>query len=129
VSLLFFSGGFRMPTRFAVISVWAKDVAASVHFYQDVLGLELLSHHILRPHFKVDGVYLTILTGTPAPAQNSEPDHFPLFALSVDNLDEMVKRLEQHHIVLGGIESDTDGRWVMFHDPAGNLIELVQFGK
>jgi len=26
-----------------------------------------------------------------------------------------------------GIEEDADSRWVMFHDPAGNLIELAQF--
>jgi hypothetical protein len=26
-----------------------------------------------------------------------------------------------------GLESNPAGRWVMFHDPAGNLIELVQW--
>jgi hypothetical protein len=26
-----------------------------------------------------------------------------------------------------GIEGDARSRWVMFHDPAGNLVELVQF--
>lgn len=26
-----------------------------------------------------------------------------------------------------GIESDMNSRWVMFHDPAGNRFELVQF--
>ncbi len=119
-----------MPTKFAVVSVWAEDVAANVHFYHDVLGLELLSHHGSRPHFRVDGVYLTVLKGTPTPAQNTEPEYFPLFALSVENLDEMVERLEGHHVELPwGIESDANGRWVMFHDPAGNLIELVEFNK
>ncbi len=69
-----------------------------------------------------------MLKGTPAPAQNAEPDHFPLFALSVENLDEMVKRLEEHHVVLPwGVASSANERWVLFHDPAGNLIELVQF--
>ncbi len=117
-----------MSTKFAVVSVWAHDVAANVHFYRDVLGLELVLYHDSRPHFKVDGIYLTMLKGTPAPAQNAEPDPFPLFALSVDDLDEMVRHLEQHHVALSwGIEADANGRWVMFHDPAGNLIELVQF--
>jgi len=27
-----------------------------------------------------------------------------------------------------GVESDSVSRWVMLTDPAGNLIELVQFG-
>jgi catechol 2,3-dioxygenase-like lactoylglutathione lyase family enzyme len=118
-----------MSTRFAVIAIWAEDVAANAHFYRDVLGFELLPHHSSRPHFKVEGVYLTILKGIPAPAQNADPERFPLFALSVDDLDEMVKRLEKYEVTLPwGVENDVNGRWVMFHDPAGNLIELVQFG-
>ena len=119
-----------MSTKFAVISVWAEDVAATAHFYRDVLGLDLLSHHGSRPHFKIDGIYLTILKGTTVPAQDADPNRFPLFAFSVDNLDEMVKHLGQHGGALPwGIESRADERWAMFHDPAGNLIELVQFGE
>lgn len=119
-----------MPTKFAVVSVWAEDVAANVHFYRDVLGLELVSRHGSRPHFQVAGVYLTILKGTPTPAQHVDPDHFPLFALSVDDLDEMIVRLEKRHVVLPwGVASSVDERWVLFHDPAGNLIELVQFNN
>lgn len=117
-----------MPTKFAVVSVWAEDIPASVHFYRDVLGLELSLHHGSRPHFQVGGVYLTILQGVPVAAKNTDPDHFPLFAFSVDNLDEMVKRLEGHHVVLPwGIGNSAGERWILFHDPAGNLIELVQF--
>ena len=119
-----------MPTRFAVVTLWAEDVAENAHFYRDVLGLKLLSHLGSRPHFEVNGVYLTILKGIPMPARNSNPDRFPLFALAVVDLDEMVERLQKHKIALPwGIESDADGRWVMFRDPAGNLIELAQFGK
>jgi len=34
-----------------------------------------------------------------------------------------------HQVELSwGIEQDASTRWVMFHDPAGNLLELVQFG-
>jgi hypothetical protein len=28
-----------------------------------------------------------------------------------------------------GVEKNAQGRWVQFHDPAGNLIEFVQFDK
>ncbi len=119
-----------MPTKLAVIAVWAEDVTANAHFYRDVLGLDPAPHLGPRPHFRIDGVYLVILKGTPIPARNSDPDRFPLFALAVDDIDEMVRHLEQHHVISPwGIESDADGRWVMFHDPAGNLIELVQSYK
>jgi catechol 2,3-dioxygenase-like lactoylglutathione lyase family enzyme len=121
---------FAMSTKFAVVSVWAEDIAAAVRFYREVLGLELASHHGSRPHFRVNGVYLTVLKGTSVSTQNAEPDHFPLFALSVDNLDEMVKRLEGHHIALPwGVVSSANERWVLFHDPAGNVIELIQFNN
>ncbi len=119
-----------MSTRFAVVTVWAEDVAANAHFYRDVLGLNPLPHLGSRPHFEVNGIYLVILNGVPTPARNAIPDRFPLFALAVDDLDAMVKRFEGHGVMLPwGIESDADGRWVMFHDPAGNLIELAQFNK
>ena len=119
-----------MSTKFAVVSVWAEDIAAKVNFYRDVLGLELLTHHGSQPHFQVNGIILTILKGTPISAQNADPARFPLFAFTVDDLEEMVTRLQQHHVALPwGIESDADGRWVMFYDRAGNLIELAQFKR
>ncbi len=118
-----------MSIKFAVIALWAEDITASAHFYRDVLGLTLLSHAGERPHFEVNGIYLTILKGAPTPAQNAEPDHFPLFAFSVDDLDAMVSRLENLHVEMPwGIENNDASRWVVFHDPGGNLIELVQFG-
>ena len=118
-----------MSIKFSVITLWAEDVPASAHFYRDVLGIALLPHPGERPHFDVNGVYLTILKGKPTPAQNSEPARFPLFALSVEDLDAMISRLEKLHVEMPcGMEGNEASRWVMFHDPAGNLIELVQFG-
>lgn len=117
-----------MTARLAVLSLWAEDVPATAHFYRDVIGLELLSHHGDRVHFDLDGIFLAILQGKPQPARNSIPERFPLFALSVDDLDAAVEKLRVHGVSLPwGIESDGESRWVMFHDPAGNLIELVQF--
>jgi catechol 2,3-dioxygenase-like lactoylglutathione lyase family enzyme len=117
-----------MSLKFAVIALWAEDVVGCLHFYQDVLGLTLSAEHGPQPHFQVDGVYLVIRKGIPRPASNA--DRFPLFALAVDQLDEMVPRLAAHDVALPwGVEGNANARWVMFHDPAGNLIELVQLGK
>jgi catechol 2,3-dioxygenase-like lactoylglutathione lyase family enzyme len=119
----------KMTTpKLTVISLWAEDVPATAHFYRDVIGLKLLPHHGGRPHFDLDGVYLTILQGQPQPAQEATPERFPLFAWVVDDLDGAIQRLHAHQIGMPwGIEGDARSRWVMFHDPAGNLIELVQF--
>ncbi len=118
-----------IPKRIAVVSLWAEDVPATAHFYRDVLGLRLLphdSHHSERVHFDLDGIYLTLLQGKPIPAQNAEP--FPLIAFAVDDLDSAIDRLQAHQVELPrDVAEDADSRWVLFHDPAGNLIELVQF--
>ena len=112
----------------AVISVWAEDVAETAHFYRDVLGLELLPlhHHAGRPHFKVGEAILTVLKGRPQPAENPEPPRFPIYAFRVSDLDQAVARLEAHGVDLPwGVEGEGESRWVMLHDPAGNLIELT----
>lgn len=117
-----------MITRIAVISLWAEDVPRAAHFYRDVIGLRLLPHHGGRPHFDVNGTYLTILKGKPIPVQNSEPERFPLLAFAVDDLDKAIANLQKHEVELPwDVEQDGGSRWIMFPDPAGNLIELVQF--
>ena len=119
-----------MPPRLAVLSLWADDVPTTAHFYRDVIGLSLLNHHDGRPHFDLKGIILVLLQGSPQPAQNTTPERFPLFALAVEDLDSAVIKLQAHGVSLPwGIESDHNARWVMFHDPAGNLIELVQFNE
>ena len=118
-----------MSPRLAVISLWAEDVRATAHFYKDVLGLQMLPMaHDHRPHFDLNGVYLVILRGMPHPAENPTPARFPVIAWAVDNLEDTVAHLQAQHVELPwGVEEDNGSRWVMFHDPAGNLIEMAQF--
>jgi predicted enzyme related to lactoylglutathione lyase len=74
--------------------------------------------------------HLTILKGHPNPAQDAVPARFPLIAFAVDDLEANIERLRAHQVALPwGIEQDDNSRWVMFQDPAGNMIELVQFGS
>jgi catechol 2,3-dioxygenase-like lactoylglutathione lyase family enzyme len=119
-------------TRLAVVSLWADDVPTTAHFYRDVLGLRLTPHHgaTASPHFDLGGVYLIILKGQPRPAANAVPARFPLVAFGVDDLDAALERLRAHGVALPwGVEEDAGSRWAMFHDPAGNLIEIAQFKK
>lgn len=117
--------------RIAVVSLWAEDVGPTAHFYRDVVGLSLLPHHQgERPHFDLDGSYLTLLKGRPVPAQDATPSNFPVLALAVQDLDAATMRLQAHGVELPwGVEGDARSRWVKFYDPAGNLVELVQFGS
>ena len=123
-----FCKGATVNPRLVVISLWAEDVAAAAHFYRDVIGLRLLLHHGDRPHFDLGGVYLAILKGKPIAAQNATPARFPIVAFAVDDLDAAVDRLRARGVEMPwGVEEDAESRWVMLHDPAGNLIELACF--
>lgn len=117
-----------MPLKLAVVSLWAEDVAATTHFYRDVIGLSLLTHDRQRPHFDLRGAYLVILQGRPLPPLEAVPARFPIVAFAVDDLDAAVDQLRARHVDLPwGVEEDADSRWIMLHDPAGNLIELAHF--
>jgi catechol 2,3-dioxygenase-like lactoylglutathione lyase family enzyme len=119
------------PDQLAVVSLWAQDVPTTVHFYRDVVGLPLLPHHDHPPAFELGpGEYLAIVEGQPAFAQEPGGSRFPVLAFAVRNLDEAVQHLQGHGVELvGGVESSASERWIKFHDPAGNLIEFVQFDR
>jgi len=86
------------------------------------------SYHSGRPHFDVGGTFLTLLKGRPVSARDAEPPHFPLVAFEVDDLDSFIERLQAYRVKLPwGVEEGMKSRWIKLHDPAGNLIEIVQF--
>lgn len=117
-----------MEKKLSVVSIWAEDVPELVHFYRDVVGLRLKTHHGGQPHFDLSGVNLVLLKGKPLPAQDASPSQFPIFALQVDDLNDEITRLNAHGIDLPWeVEKGPGTRWIMFHDPAGNLIEYVEF--
>ncbi|MGD2039499.1 MAG: VOC family protein [Anaerolineae bacterium] len=119
------------PEQLAIVSLWAEDLPTTVHFYRHVVGLPLLPHHDHPPAFDLgSGQYLAIVEGQPAFAQEPARSRFPVLAFSVRDLDEAVQHLQNHNIELvAGIETGASQRWIRFYDPAGNLIELVQFDR
>jgi catechol-2,3-dioxygenase len=117
-----------MKLKLAVVTLWAEDVSRMTDFYQNVLGLPLLIVDCGRPHFDYGGGYLVILKGKPSKVEDSVPSRFPILAFAVHNLEEVVHSLQLHGVEMPwGIEEDSDSRWVMFYDPAGNLLEVAVF--
>jgi catechol 2,3-dioxygenase-like lactoylglutathione lyase family enzyme len=116
------------PGQLLVVSLRAEDVPATVHFYRDVVGLSLLPHHGSRPAFALGhGCHLVIVRGQSPHVPDPEHAHFPAIAFAVADLDVAVEHLEDHGVELPwGIESGESTRWVIFRDPAGNLVEFAQ---
>ena len=115
--------------KLAVVTLWAEDVNRTADFYREVLGLPLLTVDRGRPHFDFGGGYLVILQGKPSKVEDSVPSRFPVLAFAVHNLEGVIHSLQSHGVEMPwGIEEDSDSRWVMFYDPAGNLIEVAMFG-
>ena len=115
-----------MNIRLAVVSLWAENVHLTVQFYRDVIGLPLSHHPVFRPHFDLGDGYLVILEGKPMSVEQAQ--RFPVIAFAVDNLEAAIEKLTSQQVELPwGIETDSHSSWVMFYDPAGNLIELVAF--
>jgi len=119
-----------MNISIAVVSLRAEDVPATAHFYREAVGLKIMPHHAGdRPHFDLDGSTLTIIRGRPAIPPDTEP-RFPVIAFSVPDLAAAIEKLRLHGVDLPwGVETNTAGQWVMFHDPAGNLVELVEYNR
>ncbi len=117
------------PERLVVLSLWAKDVPTTAHFYRDVVGLSLLPHHGRQPAFDLGhGAHLVLNEGQPGAVLDSKRSRFPTVAFAVRDLDRAVENLVEHGVDLPwGVEASDQARWVVFSDPAGNLVELVQF--
>jgi hypothetical protein len=82
-----------------------------------------------RPHFDFGGGYLVILPGQSRKVEDAHQPRFPVIAFAVDDLHEIIHRLQSHGIELPwGVEEDSDSRWIMFYDPGGHLIEVAVMG-
>lgn len=113
--------------RLYVVTLWAPDVPATAHFYRDVLDLPLLPQHGHRPHFKLGETLVVIMQSDSPISQEGQSLRFPCLAFEVEDLDAAVEQLSAHAVELQwGFEEDADSRWVMLHDPAGNLIEIAE---
>jgi catechol 2,3-dioxygenase-like lactoylglutathione lyase family enzyme len=116
-----------MKLKLAVVTLWAEDVQKMTDFYQNILGLPLITMHHGRPHFDFGGGYLTVLQGKPYKIQESMESRFPILAFAVEDVHKFIHQLEKHNIEMPwGVETDSDSSWVMFYDPAGNLIEVAR---
>jgi glyoxylase I family protein len=119
------------------VALIASDYQRSLHFYTQILGLELLQEVFRadRQSWKADlglnGLYLLELFTFPgAPARPSYPEATGLrhLAFSVSNLESVIDQLAAHGIVCEPIRTDpyTKKRFTFLADPDQLPIELYE---
>ncbi len=109
------------------VALHVKDVAKTVAFYRDILGLK----QIARPGFDFEGAWLRLgknqslhlIGGRDRAVHNSNRgDHF---ALLVDDIDAWAAHLKQCDISHRGPKKRPDGAYQIFlEDPDGHWVEL-----
>ena len=118
----------------AAIRYLVDDVDASVSFYTELLGFELVEQY--GPAMAIvrhDDVTLW-LAGPAASASKPMPDGrkpvpggWNRFVLQVDDLAALVGRLRERGVRFrNDIVAGPGGRQILCEDPSGNVVELFQ---
>lgn len=122
-----------------------RDAEETRHFYEDILGLPLVNCMLSEKvpstgeetpyvHFFFelgDGSYLAFfdLGGDemPAPSPNTPSwvQHFAIETESVENVEAMQKRLEEHGVECIGVVDHEFIKSVYFFDPNGLRLEIT----
>ncbi len=122
------------------IAIICSDYTTSKKFYVDVLGFEIIRevYRKERQSYKLDlslnGIYIIELFSFPNPPKRvSKPEASGLrhIAFGVDNLENTILYLNQHHIVTEPIRIDefTERKFTFFKDPDDLPIELYELNN
>jgi catechol 2,3-dioxygenase len=110
-----------------------RDVEASMKFYADVLGMEVVSYDPGRKmaflSFAAEHHSIALFQG-PAEAATPAPGHLGLNHLALeieggeDELRELYTRLKGHGVRIDRLTDHVISRSVYFFDPDGNRLEV-----
>ena len=127
------------PMKYLHTMVRVTDIEASLHFYRDALGLELLSrpYHYAglfpRVFLAAPGnpeAQIELPYNCPAPVVSAETytggRNFGHVAYAVDDIYATCRRLADHGVTIN--RPPRDGRMAFVRSPDGISIELLQAG-
>ena len=113
--------------------LYLKDLTRAKHFYQEILGLEVI-HYLPEKHlfFKVGTSVLLCFNPEYSKSKESPPAHFgggkQHFAFEIP-LSEYQKAkseiLEKGITIIDEVAWDSGKKSFYFHDPEGNVLEIV----
>ncbi|ETW93301.1 MAG: hypothetical protein ETSY1_39790 [Candidatus Entotheonella factor] len=118
------------------LGIICGDIQASLHFYQDILGLtkagvnEATTGTMHRMRFGTSDVKLIDPTNRPGagPVGIDQQLGFRYLTFVVTNLDEVIQRLEAENIEFTRPKTEIrPGTTIaMVKDPDGNIVEFVE---
>ncbi len=121
--------------RYLHTMVRVTDLEASLHFYRDALGLE-----VLRSKEAPSGRFTLVFLAAPGDSQaqveltyNWDPEtlqggrNFGHLAYAVDNIYATCERLQQHGVTI--LRPPRDGYMAFVRSPDNISVELLQVGQ
>ena len=131
-----------MPAQVDHFAFRVSDLDKAIKFYQDILGLKLLSktvdevHHEAFAFFELAGGKLELLqlldknnNAAGFKKRKIEQSFCPHLAIMAKNLDQLVSDLSEKkvNVVKGPMEISGQVKWLYIADPDNNIIEFVEW--
>ena len=113
------------------VYVYVQDMARAIYFYRDVLGLELTDEDDHFSGLTTGGVRFGLhWTGGGAVPRIPSNKHGSLAGVTltfrVDDFTSVRKRLKEKGVPVIGEADQPWGKLLVFEDPDGNILKLMQ---
>jgi lactoylglutathione lyase len=118
--------------KIAAISIYVTDLDAAAKFYSEVLGFKVqrkIPPYIIQ--LEHDGVDV-VLCQAEKPARGEYPQaSATVLGIATANLKQSVERLKasKAEVLHDQPQEFPGGHFVAFRDPAGNVLELLEFSS
>ena len=121
---------FFKPNGINQITLRVNRIEAAEHFYQEILGFELVrkmgrSMAVYKVGAQDTIVLVEAETSFDPTSKDYRVDHFGFIVEKPEQVDEMAKYLREHEVtILSGPANRKKGRFLFISDPDGNMIEI-----
>jgi predicted enzyme related to lactoylglutathione lyase len=109
-----------------ILILSVSDIAVSLHFYKNMLGLKQLEEKPDWKSFQLGDSVIAIRPWASDIKDERSIKYGPAFGFNVDNVDKCIKELEKQgaHILLRP-QDESWGRYAEIVDPDGYIIMLI----
>ena len=118
------------PKTLSHFAIRVRDVALSTAWYQETLGYEVFMDQRNDPSLpRVFGMIAGVAVELYKPADASEVSTSTVLSFSVDNIEKAHAALRSKGLGHEKLMAVGDARLVLFRDPDGNILEVIELGR